>query len=355
MENTRRDFILSAAATAALASSARAATGPFTADVRREKDGQVRISWSGPAADVEVASQPDGPFSKVLAKDARGVWRGAAPVSPRPYFRLEGAGAAAEVAERVLPLQGGRNFRDLGGYRTEGGRMVRWGKLYRSGSMAGLTDADLTYLDGLGVQVICDFRASDEQASEPTRWSGPRRYSRDYRMDTGALAAAFSTGVPTPEAVKAQMARTYVTMAYDQAEAYRAMFQALIAGHAPLTFHCSAGKDRTGVAAALILTALGVPRPVVVQDYALTEKIVDFEAAMTAPSAQRAVPAAFESILRLPPEVRAPLMRSDPLYIETALNTLDEREGSVLGYLDKQLGVKAADVARLRDLYTKRV
>src|SRR5512145_712402 len=74
---------------------------------------------------------------------------------------------------RLLPLEGGRNFRDLGGYATRDGRRVRWGRVYRSGVMSYLTDADRTRLDALGLRTLCDFRAPGERKREPTNWWSP--------------------------------------------------------------------------------------------------------------------------------------------------------------------------------------
>jgi len=73
--------------------------------------------------------------------------------------------------QRVLPLQGGQNFRDLGGYRTRDGRTVRWGLLYRSGSMHNLTAADYAYLRKLGIRTVCDLRSRTERDREPANWS----------------------------------------------------------------------------------------------------------------------------------------------------------------------------------------
>ena len=96
----------------------------------------------------------------------------------------------ADDAQRLPPLQGGRNFRDLGGYRTHDGRRVRWGRLYRSGSLAALTEADCRYLGGLGIRWVCDLRTTHERRSAPSAWCGdgaPLHWSRDYTLSFGDL------------------------------------------------------------------------------------------------------------------------------------------------------------------------
>jgi predicted acylesterase/phospholipase RssA len=74
------------------------------------------------------------------------------------------------AATRVLPLEGGRNFRDLGGYETQDGQHVKWGRLFRSGALARLTPSDYDSLSAFGIRVVCDFRSRAERADEPTRW-----------------------------------------------------------------------------------------------------------------------------------------------------------------------------------------
>ncbi|MCP4418124.1 MAG: tyrosine-protein phosphatase, partial [Chloroflexi bacterium] len=92
----------------------------------------------------------------------------------RHYFRLEFRGGAWNgrsllAAERILPLQKGINVRDAGGYHTQDGQMVRWGKLYRSGSMSRLTVADQAYLQRLGVRLVCDLRSVAEREKRPDK------------------------------------------------------------------------------------------------------------------------------------------------------------------------------------------
>ena len=88
----------------------------------------------------------------------------------RHYFRLRDQhGNEALVPERRLGLEGTPNFRDFGGYETEQGSRVKWGKLYRSGQLSALTDSDLELLDALDIDLVCDFRRPDEQESEPSR------------------------------------------------------------------------------------------------------------------------------------------------------------------------------------------
>ena len=258
------------------------------------------------------------------------------------------ATATASAHQRLLPLQGGRNFRDLGGYATGDGRHVKWGLLYRSGSMHGLTAADYAELQRRGLRVVCDLRDTRERAAEPVDWpaqGAPRVLSDDYLLDTRDFLPAGAMKDWTATAAQAAMTASYPKMLVQFRGQYRRMFAELLAGHAPLAFNCSAGKDRTGIAAALLLTALGVPRATVIDDYLLTNRYLDAAKLLASP-AQADTPWA-----HLPPSVAAALAAADRRYIEAALAVLDRHPGGATGWLRDEMGLSAADIARLRTAY----
>jgi protein-tyrosine phosphatase len=258
----------------------------------------------------------------------------------------ESPSAGPGLDARVPPLVGGRNFRDLGGYPGAGGRSVRWRKVYRSGALSALTPTDFDYLDDLGIAVVCDLRSLEERRVEPTAWrgdAGPRIWARDYEMRSTRLARA-ALGESTAASLREHMLQSYRDLPYDHAESFRQVFFELLEGHLPLVIHCAGGKDRTGVAVALLLLALGVPRDVVMEDYELTNRLLKLER-MLAPSPDAA---GFAMIRRLTPEQRAPLMRADADYLESALDAIDSNDGSLGAYLDKRLGVTPSSVDRLQ-------
>ena len=169
---------------------------------------------------------------------------------------------------RVLPLQGGLNLRDMGGYTTVDGRRVRTGMLYRSGLMSRLTDADEAHMASLGIRSVCDLRNVEERSRHPTRWcaaGGVELWAREYGGHSGRLDKVMSAGKSTPEEAHGAMVALYRELPIHHAESYRWMFARLIAGEVPLLFNCTAGKDRTGVGAALLLHALGVPHDQIVE------------------------------------------------------------------------------------------
>lgn len=343
----------------ALGACASAPVAIESAAVERNGAGAYRVVWTATPAnapvDVLVAQAPEasGRAVRIVSRaDRDGVHELALESLPRPYFRLRTRGGQSlTIAERVLPLEGGRNFRDLGGYVSADGRRVRWGLLYRSGAMAGLTDTDYGYLAALGIRTLCDFRSSEERRREPLHWrlsEVPQVLARDYALDTSGFAALMS-GRPALAEITAGMARMYARTPYEYAADYRAMFTELLAGRVPLAFNCSAGKDRTGVAAALVLLALGVPRETVIEDYLLSNAAANMEGVITG-VAENADPAR-AALARMPPEVRRLLTGVEREWLEAALHGVEAQDGSVEAYLERRLGAGPDEIAALRARY----
>ncbi len=267
-----------------------------------------------------------------------------------PGVNLARSATVAPAHQRLLPLQGGQNFRDLGGYRTTSGHTVRWGLLYRSGSMHFLTPADYAYLSKLGIRTVCDFRDTRERSTEPVVWpagKAPRVLADDYAMDSIGVGKSAPRRTPTAEDARASMTALYSGLLTQFNSQYRRMFGELLAGRAPLTFNCTAGKDRTGVAAALLLTALDVPRQTVIDDYLLTNRYFDPAKVV------RSDDQASAQWRKLPPEVLKAYMAADRVYIEAVFHTMDQHHGGVTGYLHDELGLTQSDLAKLRRMYTE--
>jgi len=231
--------------------------------------------------------------------------------------------------DRVWRLQGATNFRDLGGYPGHGGRPVRWRALFRSDHLGGLTPDDHAQLQALGLRRAFDFRGVNERAAQPYEVPGVTQHALTIeptvvqRMD--ALAAAGR--MLTPDLVADLMRELYRALVNDQAHRYAELFEHLLQADAPLVFHCTAGKDRTGVAAALILLALGVPRDLVVQDYLLTNEFFRH------PPVPRS---------DTPPDALAVLWRVREEFLVEALRAIDEDHGGIERYLTGRLGLTPA-------------
>jgi len=239
--------------------------------------------------------------------------------------------------ERLLSFEGARNFRDLGGYPTKDGRRLKWGRLYRAGILGKFTDADCESLAALGLRAICDLRATAERKRGPGEWlqmPNVSYWSQDYVHSVGDLHALMSSHLATVDEARAAMMSVYRALPVEQAPAYRELFRLLASGELPLVLNCSAGKDRTGLGAALVLTALAVPQDIIVEDYLLSNT------AFTVPPEHRAT-------LKCSPEVSEILRGADPEFLATALATIDDAHGSVDTYLREILQVTDEMRARI--------
>ncbi len=240
---------------------------------------------------------------------------------------------------RVVLLEGASNVRDLGGYRAGDGRQVRFGMVFRSASLARLTSADQQRLATLGLRSICDFRGRRERARAPSRLKvlrGVSVHSLPIEPRVGAsLGDIVATGRATGEDVLAVLRSAYLAYVGDHAASYRGLFQLLLQpGLAPLLFHCSAGKDRTGFGAALILAALGVSWDQIVADYLATNRLWEADS---------------ELARGLPPEIAEPLLRVHPELLSAAFDEIRGRFGSLEHYFATMLGLDRAARARLQD------
>lgn len=266
--------------------------------------------------------------------------------APLPVLAREAAPAVAVQHERFIAVEGGRNFRDVGGYRTADGQTVRWGRLYRSGSLGNLTAGGMTTLQGLGIRAIIDLRMTGERRRDMSNWlprSGLGYYTRDYTLggDERALAAGhMDLGKATPEAIGAMMLTGYRTMPRELAPQYRELFARLMApGKGAVVVNCTAGKDRTGIATALVLTALGVPYATVREDFLLSNNAPGMNSLQAALSPQYAA---------LPPELVRRMIGVEGEWLDAAFAQLTQDYGSVDGYLEKELGVGPREKAALR-------
>lgn len=253
-----------------------------------------------------------------------------------------------------LPFEKTENFRQLGGYVGADGRRVKCGLLYRSGALADAvrTPHDKALLESLGLRSIFDFRSSQERAFLPDPpLPGARQFdisamvSPDGQEVNFDIASFFTMSAAQLRQVFDQVHQSYAGLPFYN-EAYREMFRQLLAGNAPLLFHCSAGKDRTGVAAALILLALGVSRQDVMADYLLTNTCraatraqlrEKFAAAMGSTPDRDAVVDLFTGVR--------------PESLELALDAIDQRYPTFEAYLQDQYGIDAAGLEKLRQLY----
>ncbi len=239
---------------------------------------------------------------------------------------------------RSLSLQGATNFRDLGGYEGLNGRSLQWRKLFRSDHLGSLTAEDLAVVAGLGIHRVCDFRGAQERLGAPCILPNaevqaltiePTVVQRlTERLDAGDVLTAAD--------MVSLMQQTYRDFVHHNTPRFKALFAQLLASDAPLVFHCTAGKDRTGFAAALILLSLGVSREVVMQDYLLTNVLLKIPPHAGGP---------------LTPEVRDVLYRVQEDFLTAAFDVVEHDHGGLEAYLEHDLGVGPAERAQLANVY----
>jgi len=165
-------------------------------------------------------------------------------------------------------LEGAFNFRDVGGYPAAGGRRTRAGRVYRSDTLAELTDADVDRLHDLGVATVVDLRTGEEVTRDGSNRLDPARVATTH-LSILATESGESRAAPPEEDGLAARYLWYLEVGSGAvAEAVRL---ATDPANYPIVYHCTAGKDRTGVVVALLLSCAGVERPAVVEDYAATE------------------------------------------------------------------------------------
>lgn len=329
---------------------------PASPVVERITPDRLKISWAGKkAVDIYMSDRADAaPAASTLVSrnDRDGVHEQTVKPGERPFFLLRDQkdGKATRIAERVLPLQQGSNFRDIGGYPAAGGRHVKWGLIYRSGATPVLTDADLKLIEGLHLANMVDLRSSEERQLSPSRIAGVPYSAVGYSM--AAITSAMKPAAGQPAANGGALYRKMPDMMAPQ---FRVLFDRLLARQGSLVYNCSAGQDRTGLATALILSALGVPRDVIIEDYHLSTRYrrPEYESAKFDPAAfpDNAAARMFAQYRGSKPQ---PLKDADgKAFLSSALHEIDQRYGSVEAYLDKALGVSTVDVAALRASYTE--
>jgi protein-tyrosine phosphatase len=180
----------------------------------------------------------------------------------------------SESPARHLNLAGASNFRDLGGYPTRDGRSVRWRQLFRSNHLGHLTDDDIAVVRSLGVRSAFDFRGAQERAEALCGMTEVTVHSLPVEPTVvAALRAIAASGRLLSSADAMEVMRdSYRGYVQENTPRFRAPFGHLLEDRAPLVIHCTAGKDRTGFACALILHALGVPDDIIAEDYLLTNR-----------------------------------------------------------------------------------
>jgi len=250
----------------------------------------------------------------------------------------------SDSAKREVKLEGAINFRDIGGYETKDGRYVKWGKIYRSAALNKLTEADIRKLQSLALARIADFRGPYEVKTAPDK------------MPTGVMRISLPAGSENigdsayMRKIAQQMRNdSFILQFYTKTTPFKArykpLFQELLTLNkdSSLLFHCTAGKDRTGIAAALVLYALGVDETTIMQDYTATNY---YRAAEN----EKAVNGMINAY-GIDSTTARNMMAAKPGYLQATFTSIKNQYGSIDRYLKKEMGLNKKKLEKLRQLY----
>ncbi len=258
------------------------------------------------------------------------------------------------VSDKRIPLQGSNNFRDIGGIPTRDGRYLRWGQIYRSDRLSAITEEDQRYLASLGLKTVYDFRSESEVAEAPDII--PQGTEIEYINepiyfdveDTARIKERIISGEMSKVEANDILVEGNRLFATDMAQRFKPFIDCLLEGKGPIVYHCTSGKDRTGFATMLLLSAVNVGRDTIVEDYLLSN-YYRYEM-----NQKRLKKLRYASIVKrkLNLETIAPLMIVDKRYIDAAYDAIEEKYGTVEAFLEAEYGLTSEKRAELIDRYT---
>ena len=271
------------------------------------------------------------------------------PPEDRVFFGIKTKNDKRFIAsERLLPIKKAYNFRDMGGISTKDDKSLKWGKVYRSGKLSDLTPEGKEYFRSTGIKTVVDFRSNDEIAKSPNR------YPKDYDVKTirvpigdeeGNVQKQLKEQISNAddnfdsEAFVANVNKTFVDSFAYQYKPFMELF--LEEKNYPILFHCSAGKDRTGFAAMLVLGALGVEEEVIVGDFMMSNYYRHEKINKTLRKT---------ALIGKKQKIIQPLVEVRTAYIQAALNAIKTNYGDMDTFLEKEYDLDASNRAKMRRL-----
>jgi len=245
---------------------------------------------------------------------------------------------------RLLPMDGSHNTRELGGYKTTDGKSIKWGMLFRSDKLSDISKADQAYLQNLGIKKIIDFRSKEEKAEDPDIVPKGITYIEMPISVDGAMRSKIEAVLKgeTNKEVKSFLIDANKEFVSDYNGVYEDFLKNLIDDDGPALFHCTAGKDRAGFAAAITLIALGVSKEDVIKDYMKTNQFTEERIEEIIGQIE------LMTLYQTDAEVLRPLLGVEREYIETAFQTAEDEYGSLMNFIRHGLNISDDDLQKLR-------
>jgi len=292
------------------------------------------IDWSEPVAVIE------GDYIKLPGLDN----------NIRTYFGVASAKDTFILSERRIALDGASNFRDLGGIRTEDGRYVKWGKIFRANRLSDLSKTDLRTLNYLDLKVVADFRYEVESRKHPDKVPTSAKYFQYPIGDKEGtryleMKTKVRQGATAPE-VKEMFIGIMGEFADSGTVFFQPVIDHLLAEEVPLVFHCSGGKDRTGYMSAMILSAVGVDRKTIMNEYLMS----NFYLYQDNRSNYRK-----GRLVGIDKEVLASGFLVKEAYMNKVWEVIDKKYGGTDQYLEEKYGLTNEKREKLREIYTYEV
>ena len=248
---------------------------------------------------------------------------------------------------RLLPMDGSHNTRELGGYKTTDGKTIKWGKLFRSDKLSDISKTDQAYLQNLGIKKIVDFRSEQEKAEDPNIIPTGISYVEMPISVDGAMRSKIEAVLKgeTDREVQSFLIDANKEFVTNYADVYENFLRGLIDEDAPTLFHCTAGKDRAGFAAAITLIALGVSKEDVINDYMKTNAFTQERIEEILGQIE------LMSLYQSDVEILRPLLGVEQIYIETAFRTAEDKYGSLENFIRNGLNISDEDIQKLRNKF----
>ncbi|WP_297637621.1 tyrosine-protein phosphatase [uncultured Clostridium sp.] len=272
-------------------------------------------------------------------------------INNRNFYIIKTENEELILAERLIPLKNFCNFRDLGGFYSKDGRMIKWGKLYRSEVLCNIEEVQMEYFKSLGIKYVFDYRSNEEEASAKDMqfpWIKNLHISamndeNNENLDMEGYFYKFLKGEEKKSPVDL-LKESYGRMPFNS-EAYKTLVDTFKDyNNAAILQHCTAGKDRTGLGSAILLLILGVDEKIVIEDYMSSnkyrkeanEKIIDMYKDQLP---EKAI------------EIFREIMGVKEEFIDESLNNIKEKYGTYDEYFLKEFNLTEKDIEDIRNEY----